>query len=319
MTTDFALNTTNFVQTFGEELQAKRRRLEYLIENSHNPSIGSYYESLVREQLRRILPDSLKISTGFVLRSINDGGTKYRLLSSQIDILIWDNHRHTSIFEDGDFVMIPPEACVGAIEVTKSLDGDKIRTDLAKIDSVLKFSHFQGASSHKYFTAVVGFEGVANASTLLSNTQRYYCDNSHYYRLRDEEPTSWKTSVGMSRRNFVDVVLCLDHCCLRTASFNNNRIHVAFAHDSNDFALNFGWFDSFLFRSLTTRNQPETAHLSSAGRCSMDINFDGLELACWSVLENCQQPLTQDQIEALPFVIDRNREFYTERYMAHTV
>ena len=69
-------------------------------------------ESVLRAVLRRYLPKNVAIGKGFV---VSDEET-----STQIDILIYDTNAPI-LFQDGDLVLIRPDAVRAAVEVKTSI------------------------------------------------------------------------------------------------------------------------------------------------------------------------------------------------------
>ena len=124
--------------TYTSELQSKMARLDGLIGAKHWYSVGSYKEALIREQIGTKVPRQFEVGTGFVLSVTGRG----RVISKQIDVLVWDSQRHSPIFRDGDFVVIPPEACRAAIEVKGSLGATELKEGLDNLDSLTPFMEF---------------------------------------------------------------------------------------------------------------------------------------------------------------------------------
>lgn len=274
-----------YAQSFSSELKSKKDRVENLIGSRHEKSVGDYRESLIREQIRRSLPDRISVSTGFVLMIGDVDGDLKKLQSRQIDVLLWDSSNYTAYFEDGDFVIISPEACVGALEVTKTLSGSKLRTDLEKIDSVLKVSAFTNLSETKIFTGVIGFQyDPEGDETLLDNALRYYCeehpDRYHAPDQEEELDDAW----FYERSRYVDVVVSLDTHFLKFMGGERSSCTVYnFTFDSFEGA--FARFEGFLRRFVVTDGRPAVHGAVRPTESFVDsIRGDG-ELTAWTFLE----------------------------------
>ena len=63
---------TQYQLSYGNELQAKKKRLDEIIGDSHWLSVGTYKENILRNMLRNRLPARFEIGSGFVL-STHDG------------------------------------------------------------------------------------------------------------------------------------------------------------------------------------------------------------------------------------------------------
>lgn len=125
-----------FLSSFGDELESKVNRLDNIIGRDHWLSVGNYKESLLRNFLRSILPKRFEISTGFIL---SKNYQNKLLKSKQIDIIIWDSTNYSAIFRDGEFVIIPPEACKAVIEVKGKLTLSGIETTIKSFDYLSTF------------------------------------------------------------------------------------------------------------------------------------------------------------------------------------
>lgn len=96
----------------------------------HAGEDGRFVEELIRGCLRRYLPASLEVLTGFIVRAAVKTGKKGRerdadkdAHSSQLDIIVYDS-AHFPIFQRfGDNVVVVPEGVVGIISVKKTLRG----------------------------------------------------------------------------------------------------------------------------------------------------------------------------------------------------
>jgi hypothetical protein len=63
-------------------------------------------------------------------------------MSKQIDVLVWDANSHAPIFRDDEFVIIPPEACLAAIEVKGTLGSDDLVDALTNLERVTTLARF---------------------------------------------------------------------------------------------------------------------------------------------------------------------------------
>lgn len=122
-------------QSYTQEVDSKLERLDQMIGEAHAPSVGTYKEHVIREQIEAIVPQKFSVNTGFVLT--NRGGKITR--SCQIDILIWDSTNFAPLIRAGDFVVIQPEALRGAIEVKGNLTHEEIKDAFANLESLTQF------------------------------------------------------------------------------------------------------------------------------------------------------------------------------------
>ena len=99
-------------KSLNTEMTAIKDRVRNLIH--HWPTDGSFKESVLRNVLRRHLPESLFVGTGFVVTAQKS--------SKQIDVLVLDK-KCPRLFWDGDLVIVTPDAVRAAIEVKTGLNG----------------------------------------------------------------------------------------------------------------------------------------------------------------------------------------------------
>mgnify|MGYP001596886059 CR=1 FL=1 len=102
------MRTEAYFRSLTAEVDALKDRVRYLIEDAHWQTDGEWKESVIRQVLRRHLPQSVSVGRGFVVTA---AGT-----SRQIDVLIVDSDKPV-LFRDGDLVFVTPDAVLGVIEV----------------------------------------------------------------------------------------------------------------------------------------------------------------------------------------------------------
>jgi hypothetical protein len=126
-------NFQAFHKSITEELFSIRDRVRNLVQ--HWPSDGAFKEIALRAVLRRHLPASVAVGSGFI---VTQGSS-----STQIDILIIDSRKPT-LFQDGDLFIVTPDAVLGVIEVKTSLSSvPKIAEALAKLSEVERMCHHE--------------------------------------------------------------------------------------------------------------------------------------------------------------------------------
>lgn len=108
------------------EFQAYKNRVRNMIGNHHWGEDGRYKEILLMNYLRRILPNTVSVGTGFV--RIDD------TLTSQIDIIVYTNDLPL-LFQEGDFIIATPQNVVAIIEVKSKLYRAKFAEIVEKANS----------------------------------------------------------------------------------------------------------------------------------------------------------------------------------------
>ena len=164
------------------EVIEKTKQLAYWLDGFHYPSEGENFEYIIRSYLRKRIPRRFEISTGFVSTVIQKYDTHRQLkhtrkTSSQFDIIIWDSLNYPTLVQADDFVILPPEAVVSIIEITKSLDQKKLKKDLEKFDSLYGlYSHER--QEFKPYTAILALSSRIKSNTILQGIEKYYLYDS---------------------------------------------------------------------------------------------------------------------------------------------
>jgi hypothetical protein len=100
-------------RSISKELESTRNRIRHLLGDAHWPTEGEYKEAILRRALRTYLPGTLRVGRGFVSYPNHRSST-------QIDVLITDT-RYPTLFQEGDTVIVTPEAVRAIIEVKTTL------------------------------------------------------------------------------------------------------------------------------------------------------------------------------------------------------
>lgn len=110
------------------EFQTYKNRVRNMIGNRHWGEDGRYKEILLMNYLRRILPNTVSVGTGFV--RVDDK------LTNQIDIIVYTNDIPL-LFHEGDFIITTPQNVVAIIEV-------KSKMYISKLGQVVKKANANG-------------------------------------------------------------------------------------------------------------------------------------------------------------------------------
>ncbi|UXZ54950.1 hypothetical protein LOS15_02640 [Halomonas sp. 7T] len=86
----------------------------------HNPSIGSYREAVLRDYIRKFLPSTIEVKSGFIAKNDNQDEIS-NSQSRQVDLLIYSNEKFIPLLETDDFSVVRPESFLGCIEVKSTL------------------------------------------------------------------------------------------------------------------------------------------------------------------------------------------------------
>lgn len=114
----------DYFRSITMELQALKNRVRHFIGNRHWLTDGEWKESVLRAVLRRHLPQSMGVGSGFVITPQGP--------STQIDILIYDRTKPV-LYQDGDLLIVTADLCLGIIEVKTHVEPAELRDALQKL------------------------------------------------------------------------------------------------------------------------------------------------------------------------------------------
>lgn len=146
---------------------------------SHQPTVGAFYEILLRNALKELAPVGCEIGTGFVLdphRPVH---------SKQLDIIAYDRSKSSPIFKNGELVVVRPSSTLSVTEVKKTLRFHDIEqtidaTFFANLGSrPLRSELFEGVQSVNIF----GFSSELNPHRIAENIRDYLEKKIHYTRV----------------------------------------------------------------------------------------------------------------------------------------
>lgn len=133
---------TTYAGMIGEEFSSKIDRLSQIIGTSHEPSIGRYKETLLRNCIKDFIPRRYNVGTGFVLfpdesplkkkfpNHTDIINLRSHYVSKELDIAVYDDSNYPPIFKDNEFVILRPESLRSVIEVKGFLDPNQINSAL---------------------------------------------------------------------------------------------------------------------------------------------------------------------------------------------
>ena len=131
----------------------------------HGPSIGDWNEILIRNFLKKHIPEKFSVGQGFIYR---DGK-----ISNQIDVIIYDSHNYSPFFKEGDFIIIEPEAVAVVIEVKTKIQSTKVLNEaLQNIESAKKICIEYGTNFEGIIFTYEGYRFDTIISKLSKDCKR---------------------------------------------------------------------------------------------------------------------------------------------------
>ncbi|MBZ4646927.1 MAG: hypothetical protein JG777_2416 [Clostridia bacterium] len=139
------MDLLNYYKSIGEEICSTKDRIRFLMNNTHFLTDGELKESILRQVIRRYLPEHIKIARGF----IHNG----EACSSQVDVLIYDS-KYPVLFKEGDLVFVTPDSVRAVIEVKARQNITDLRYTLSKLNQIAELvsdiNCFFGLFSYDY-------------------------------------------------------------------------------------------------------------------------------------------------------------------------
>lgn len=121
-------NFGTFLASWSGELAAQAQRVRNLIGDSHWLSDGNHKEAILRSFLRRYLPTSLTVATGFAINPEHPNR-----ITKQQDILICDLRAQAPFLVEEGFFIVPSASVAATLEVKSTLSSAVLRKALESI------------------------------------------------------------------------------------------------------------------------------------------------------------------------------------------
>lgn len=247
------------------EVIEKTKQLAYWLDGFHHPSEGENFEYIIRSYLRKRIPKRFEVSTGFVSTVIQKYDTNKQLklirkTSSQFDIIIWDSLNYPTLVQADDFVVLPPEAVISIIEITKSLDQQKLKEDLEKFDSLYSLYSYE-RQEFKPYTAILALSSRIKSNTILQGIEKYYLydsvapPNIRYSILRSGEMETRYICIP----GFLDSICVLDKGIIQSrvkhSPENNYKLYVRYCEllSTQEGEESLGFFEQSLVLFLSEK------------------------------------------------------------------
>lgn len=192
------MSLIDYHRNTSDELLALTNKVRNLIE--HWGEDGRYKEAVIKNIIRRFIPEKYFVGTGFVVKQTNIRGE--HLTSKQIDLIIYDNESPI-LFKEGDFIILTPDAVRGIIEVKANLQNQNLTQVLKQANENGQFI-FSGKinKKEKFFNGIFSFEGYENNFNLNTFVENY--NNSNIDFLNDLQFKNYKVNhVSLNKDLFI--------------------------------------------------------------------------------------------------------------------
>ncbi len=166
-------NLKDYYKSINDEFYLLKDRIRNLIGKSHWYTDGAHKESILKNIIKRFLPDKYLVGSGFIIDAEERGISKP---STEIDLLIL-NRDSPTIFKDAGFYIVSKHAVEGIIEVkTKLPNTNSLCKILTKLDQNAKL--LDNRSLKKNFTGLFVYECKYAGKRSIINNLREYVNNS---------------------------------------------------------------------------------------------------------------------------------------------
>jgi len=153
------MKVDQYFRSLAAEMAALKDRVRQLIDTRHWQTDGEWKEPVLRQILRRNLPETVHVGRGFVVAP--------GWASAQIDVLITDASKPV-LFRDGDLAIVTADAVLGVVEVKSRATPGIIRNAIGKLAQDM--GSIRRHPNSKAFAAILAFEaGTGKTSSHLND------------------------------------------------------------------------------------------------------------------------------------------------------
>ncbi|PEM44326.1 DUF6602 domain-containing protein [Bacillus toyonensis] len=144
------MNMIRYFSSISDELSSLKYRIRNLMDDPHWLTDGEWKESVLRNILRRYLPETIAVGRGFIYSP--------NRCSTQIDILLYDVS-YPILFKDGDLVFVTPDAVRGIIEVKSNVTTQTLNVAFNKLVANARLINTSRPNAHNpCFTGLFSYE-----------------------------------------------------------------------------------------------------------------------------------------------------------------
>jgi len=152
-----------FQRSITQELITIKNRVRNIIADANWGEEGRYKEAILKKSISSFLPGNLSIGTGFIARNDDHLAGQNGMISSQLDLIIYDNSIPV-IFKEGDFVILLDEAVRGVIEVKSRIINhgtakNSLNSIITKFNQLRTFPSFgSNPENRKKFIGIFSYD-----------------------------------------------------------------------------------------------------------------------------------------------------------------
>jgi len=158
-------------------LNSLRNNIKHLLGKSQNYWSGIYRESLIKDVLRKFVPQGVAIDTGFIY------GYDKKKNSDQLDIIIWNSSKHSPVYKTNDFVVLSAESVISVISVKSRLVTKEIEDGLSNLESIIPLDMELRDNFRSYYPKDQSCMPISkyllfiNEKNVTKENKRKYCES----------------------------------------------------------------------------------------------------------------------------------------------
>jgi hypothetical protein len=285
-------------ERFARRVQAETEWFEEVI--SHDPTVGAFYEILLRNALKELAPIACEIGTGFVLdphRAVH---------SKQLDILTYNCASSAPVFKSGDLVVVRPSSVMSVAEIKKTLDYGGLRETMDGTFFSNLGTHTRGSYEGIQNVNIFGFDSKIDLRR-YATTLKKYLDNALTYTKLSYKP-SHVGPVVLENLVLPNIFIRKNHFYIRC------RLHVE--EDPGEFRIQIdvhksqeenGCIGAFMLSMLPIEKSfisPQLEMVEDSIWTSNKIN-----LSTVISMNDLARHFTQDYKEIVQFRVDGNQPY----------
>lgn len=207
--------------------------------------------------------------------------------------MIWDSYNCAPVFRDGEFVIVPPEACKAVVEVKSRFRADNLRQSLQSLDAIFEFVRTLLLQNIKIKKNIFYFDFDSSfrfPNNIFNGLSRYYNEQAEMPMLERIRciDSRWPSDISWSLFS-VDAIFVLGKGAVLRESRNcDNTVHLVFkayktcSDDFDDHTYSF--FEHEIHRSVTTIYSSGLYYAKQAGLQSVANNIDIFECPGKSIM-----------------------------------
>lgn len=162
------INPIQFQKSITMEIDIIKNRVRNLIGDANWAEEGRYKEAVLKNIIRKFVPNNLSVGTGFIIKG-NEYDFENAEVSNQLDIIIYDN-TYPLLFSEGDFIITTERNVRAIIEVkTKIVNNNghsySFQNIIEKFNRLSIFSRMADTNRNRIFKGVFSFEYDGNINS----------------------------------------------------------------------------------------------------------------------------------------------------------